>query len=691
MRVFAYLDPGSGSVLLQALLGGVAAVLVSVKMFGKRVFRTLMFWKRDDERGGRSPLPTTHAPRSTRRRRSRSKPVGLERPDRSQIVVEAARVEPGSFRDRDSRVVVAPDAVYRALSGTGAEDWRALAGSPLLERLQSEGSLIGTEEVGADALGDAAAEILPEGTETVLRHERLPFVSYPYEWTFGMLRDAAAAAARPQLAALDEGLTLKDATPYNVQFRGSDPVFIDVGSFERLREGEPWAGYRQFCMLFLYPLLLQAYKDIPFQPWLRGSIDGITPTEAAPHVHASRPLPPRRAHPRRPARPPRAPLRGPRGRRGQGGAQKANFKPELIKANVQRLRKLVAQALLEGRRHRLDQLPHRMHLQRRRRGAQGRLRQRGRRVGAARADLGHGLQRRRLLADRRRAAPTTWSPSTTTTPPSTRSTARCATRTSAASCPWWRTSPIPRRASAGGGWSAGRSRSAARRTWSSRWPWSTTSRSPPTSRWPSSSTGCASSAATVVIEFPKREDPMVRRLLSGKREGSNADYQLRDLRAAAERALRRRALRGAALGRPRPLPRPPEGLRWPPTRRSQRRAPTGRGACAETLSGDSLRELLLGGAHLGALWAFAFVQPLLDLLGKNPDFWVARSNTAGDILIFSIGFTLLPPLVLLRGRGGGEADRATRPTGSCTWCWWRCSSPSSWSRSRSGSSPARPG
>jgi hypothetical protein len=67
----------------------------------------------------------------------------------------------------------------------------------------------------------------------------------------------------------------------------------------------------------------------------------------------------------------------------------------------------------------------------------------------------------------------------------------------------------------------------------------------------------------------------------------------------------------------------------------------------ETLSGESLRELLLGGAHLGALWAFAFVQPLLDLLGKNPDFFVARSNTAGDILVFSIAFTALPPLAML--------------------------------------------
>jgi SAM-dependent methyltransferase len=256
-------------------------------------------------------------------------------------VVEAARVEPGSFRDRDSRVVVAPDAVYRVLSGTGADDWRVLADSPLLERLRADGTLVGTEEVEPAALG-GAADVLPEGTEAVLRHERVPFVSYPYEWTFEMLREAALLQLDLLLACLDEGLTLKDATPYNVQFRGSAPLFIDVGSFERLREGEPWAGYRQFCMLFLYPLLLQAYKGIPFQPWLRGAIDGITPTEAArfftlrdrfrrgvlTHVALHARLE-RRYEDRE-------------GGEVKEELRKANFKSDLIKANVQRLRKLVS-------------------------------------------------------------------------------------------------------------------------------------------------------------------------------------------------------------------------------------------------------------------------------------------------------------------------------------------------------------
>jgi hypothetical protein len=171
----------------------------------------------------------------------------------------------------------------------------------------------------------------------LLEHERVPFVSYPYEWSFSMLRDAALLQLRLLGLALDEGLTMKDASPYNVQWRGAHPVFIDVGSFERWR-GEPWAGYRQFCALYLYPLLLQAYKGVPFQPWLRGSLEGIEPAEARAllggrdllrrgvltHVVLHSRLERRHA-----GRPVREELRA------------AGFKRELVVANVRRLEKLV--------------------------------------------------------------------------------------------------------------------------------------------------------------------------------------------------------------------------------------------------------------------------------------------------------------------------------------------------------------
>ena len=136
--------------------------------------------------------------------------------------------------------------------------------------------MVQTEALDGTDAGRVASQ-LPEPPAGVLRHERIPFVSYPYEWTFSMLKDAALLQLDLLLDALGHDMVLKDSTPYNVQFKGARPTFVDVGSFERMREGEPWVGYRQFCMLYLYPLLLQSAKGVPFQPWLRGSIDGLDP------------------------------------------------------------------------------------------------------------------------------------------------------------------------------------------------------------------------------------------------------------------------------------------------------------------------------------------------------------------------------------------------------------------------------
>ena len=190
-----------------------------------------------------------------------------------------AEAEPGSFRDRDSRVVITEDAIFRALSPEGAADWDALVASPLFEQRVNAGNLIPTKEVDVSTL-NGSSDLLPSGVVKALSHQKVPFISYPYEWTFSMLRDAALLQLEMGIAAIDNGLMLKDATPYNVQFQGADPVFIDVGSFEVLPEGDPWIAYRQFCMLYLYPLMWQAYKDLPYHAWLRGAIDGIPPVDA---------------------------------------------------------------------------------------------------------------------------------------------------------------------------------------------------------------------------------------------------------------------------------------------------------------------------------------------------------------------------------------------------------------------------
>lgn len=114
----------------------------------------------------------------------------------------------------------------------------------------------------------------------MLRHERIPVVTYPYEWSFEMLRDAAKLQLDLVADALEEDLVTKDASAYNVQFVGARPTFIDVGSFERLRAGEPWYGYRQFHMHFLLPLMLQAHRGIAFQPLLRADVEGVNPVDA---------------------------------------------------------------------------------------------------------------------------------------------------------------------------------------------------------------------------------------------------------------------------------------------------------------------------------------------------------------------------------------------------------------------------
>lgn len=187
----------------------------------------------------------------------------------------SARVDPGSFRDHTSRVYVGPTEVYRGLDEGSAADLRAVTDMAWFRAAVARGDVVGTRW-----LEDAPDIPGAEPWAAWLAHPRLPVITYPYEWTYSMLREAALLQLRLLSEALASDAISKDSTPYNVQFLGSRPTFIDVGSFERYTGGEPWYGYRQFCQLFLFPLLVQAYKDIPFQPLLRGSLDGVTPIEA---------------------------------------------------------------------------------------------------------------------------------------------------------------------------------------------------------------------------------------------------------------------------------------------------------------------------------------------------------------------------------------------------------------------------
>lgn len=185
----------------------------------------------------------------------------------------------GSFRDPAARVYADADRILRGIDTTTLANFRALTETRFFSEAVRRGQIVGTRILDASDAG--AAAILAQNWAGVLEHERVPLLSYPYEWTFSMLKDAALLHLDLLESALHEGWIVKDSTPYNIQFIGSTPVFIDVPSFIPRPAGDYWRGYRQFCMSFLYPLMLTAYRDIPFQPLLRSSLDGLSPLEAS--------------------------------------------------------------------------------------------------------------------------------------------------------------------------------------------------------------------------------------------------------------------------------------------------------------------------------------------------------------------------------------------------------------------------
>jgi len=248
-----------------------------------------------------------------------------------------ATLEPGSFRDRTARIFYHDGRIFRALNSAARQEWEALSATRFYRRFAESGGIVNTQS------RDLSAVPLPSPHDWagVLEHERLPFISYPYEWSFEMLRDAALLQLDLVLAALDEGMGLKDASAYNLQWKGPAPVFVDIASFYKRHAREPWVGYRQFCQMFLYPLLLQAYRDVPFQPWMRGNIDGmdaevcLSLLSARDYVRGGV-----LAHVYLQAKAQAAYSRTTRDVKADLKA--AGFDARIIKANVQRLRALVA-------------------------------------------------------------------------------------------------------------------------------------------------------------------------------------------------------------------------------------------------------------------------------------------------------------------------------------------------------------
>ena len=174
-----------------------------------------------------------------------------------------------SFRDPSGFLFIAEDAnLYRQINSSYQQDYEMLMGSGLYDDLTASGFLVTHEEADLSLKKD-------EFAYKIIRPDVVSFISYPYEWCFSQLKDAALLTLRIQKIALEHGMSLKDASNYNVQFMRGRPVFIDTLSFEQYQEGEPWVAYRQFCEHFLAPLLVMKYIDPRFIQLLRVCIDGI--------------------------------------------------------------------------------------------------------------------------------------------------------------------------------------------------------------------------------------------------------------------------------------------------------------------------------------------------------------------------------------------------------------------------------
>ncbi len=176
----------------------------------------------------------------------------------------------GSHRDPAGGVHRLGNRILRTVAPDHDAEFTAALRTGLLDRFADTGRIVAFEAFSAPP-----ATVGLAGASRVLEHPQLPFVSYPYEWSFEALRAAGLHHLDLHLEAMEAGLTLSDASAYNIQFLGTEPIFIDVLSFRPYRDGEIWAGYRQFCEQFLNPLLFCTMTGVMPNAWYRGALEGI--------------------------------------------------------------------------------------------------------------------------------------------------------------------------------------------------------------------------------------------------------------------------------------------------------------------------------------------------------------------------------------------------------------------------------
>jgi len=180
----------------------------------------------------------------------------------------------GSFRDPSGFLFFENGKIYRQVNKYYKENYDLLMSSGLYKKLAENGLLVTHEDVA----GNIPAQ--SEQMYKIVMPAFISFISYPYEWCFGELKDAALTTLELQKIALEHGMSLKDASAYNIQFKNGKPILIDTLSFEKYEEGKPWVAYKQFCQHFLAPLALMRYRDLRMNQLMKSFIDGV-PLELA--------------------------------------------------------------------------------------------------------------------------------------------------------------------------------------------------------------------------------------------------------------------------------------------------------------------------------------------------------------------------------------------------------------------------
>jgi len=174
----------------------------------------------------------------------------------------------GSFRDPSGFLFTQNGTLYRQVNKVYQENYDQFIKSGLYKELVAQELLTPYKEVGLKYAQT-------KDVYKVIKPEPVPFISYPYEWSFSQLKDAALTTLKIQKIALEYEMSLKDASAYNIQFVKGGPILIDTLSFEEYQEGKPWVAYRQFCQHFLAPLALMSHTDVQLNQLLRVYIDGI--------------------------------------------------------------------------------------------------------------------------------------------------------------------------------------------------------------------------------------------------------------------------------------------------------------------------------------------------------------------------------------------------------------------------------